>query len=257
MLQIKFIGTGSGKTDLNRNYSAILLTTGSHSLLVDAGDGISKALLTQSVSINAVDSILISHLHPDHYSGLASMIVQLKLNKRKRPLTIFVSNSDSKVVEEFLYNSYLFRERMGFDLYIRKFKAEDEVSVSDDFIFIGRQNSHLDEYKEFDSQGKLGFSCLSFMFKTGDQKIQYTGDVGKPEDLHLFRDNPPDLLISEFSHVNLSDVLQAAIDQKVRKVILTHISEEGEIIFKNLPPELGNFDYLQAILAYDGYTITL
>jgi len=79
-LEIKFVGTGSGKTLLKRYHSSFLIKTEAYNLLVDAGDGISRALLNQKVTFDSINGILISHLHPDHYSGLPSLIIQMKLN---------------------------------------------------------------------------------------------------------------------------------------------------------------------------------
>ncbi|MEO8398834.1 MAG: MBL fold metallo-hydrolase, partial [Ignavibacteriaceae bacterium] len=75
--KIKFIGTGSGKTSLKRFHSSFLILNESYNLLVDTGDGISKALLLQNINYNSIDGILISHLHPDHYTGLPLLLVQM------------------------------------------------------------------------------------------------------------------------------------------------------------------------------------
>ena len=88
-MKIKFIGTGSGKTSLNQFHSSLLLISKNYNLLVDAGDGISRALLFNEIEFNIIDGILLTHLHPDHFSGLATLIVQMKMMKRKNSLDIF------------------------------------------------------------------------------------------------------------------------------------------------------------------------
>ena len=69
MAELKFIGTGSGKTSLNRFHSSFFIKTSNYNLLIDAGDGESKALLSQGIDFNTIDGILFTHLHPDHYTG--------------------------------------------------------------------------------------------------------------------------------------------------------------------------------------------
>ncbi len=91
--EIKFIGTGSGKISLNRFHSSFLISTEKFNLLVDAGDGISKALLIQKIDFNSIDGILISHLHADHFSGLPSLIAQMKMNNREKDLSIFANEN--------------------------------------------------------------------------------------------------------------------------------------------------------------------
>ena len=86
---IVFVGTSSGKTSLKRFHSSLLVKSHSFNLLIDCGDGTSKALLSQGISIDLIDGILFSHLHPDHSAGFPSLIVQMKQLKRVKKLKIF------------------------------------------------------------------------------------------------------------------------------------------------------------------------
>jgi ribonuclease Z len=88
-LEIKFLGTGSGKASLTRHHSSFLLSIGNYNLLVDAGDGISRAFLLQKIPFNSVDGILFSHFHPDHYAGIVSLIAQMKMESRENKLELF------------------------------------------------------------------------------------------------------------------------------------------------------------------------
>ena len=126
-MKIKFLGTGSGKTSLNRYHSSFLLSSSNHNLLVDCGDGISKAILKQNINFNSIDSILISHFHADHFSGLPSLITQMKLTSRKNDLTIYVQLSEKDFLEDFIFHSYLFKERMAFNFNIVSFDEEKEI----------------------------------------------------------------------------------------------------------------------------------
>ena len=68
---ITFIGTGSGEASLKREHSSILISSEKFNLLIDTGDGISKAILKAGIDFNSINGIIFTHLHPDHYSGLA------------------------------------------------------------------------------------------------------------------------------------------------------------------------------------------
>jgi ribonuclease Z len=132
-MKIKFLGTGSGQTSLNRFHSSFLISSSNHNLLVDCGDGISKAILKQNINFNSIDSILISHFHADHFAGLPSLLTQMKLSSRKNDLTIFVHSSEKDFLEDFIFHSYLFKERMTFNLKIISFDEETEIKVSENF----------------------------------------------------------------------------------------------------------------------------
>ncbi len=113
-MKIKFLGTGSGKTSLNRYHSSFLISSSTNSLLVDCGDGISKAILKQNIDFNSFNSILISHFHADHFAGLPSLLTQMKLGGRKNELTIFVHSSEKPFLEDFICHSYLFKRANDF-----------------------------------------------------------------------------------------------------------------------------------------------
>jgi len=157
-LEIKFIGTGSGKTSVKRFHSSFIIKSKDYNLLVDAGDGISKALLSQNISYNSINGILISHLHPDHFSGLSALIMQMKITERKNILDIFIHETLVETVKDFIYKSYIFKEKMNFTINYIPFDNDTSYIVANDLAFIAKQNTHLDPYMIFDSSGILSFS---------------------------------------------------------------------------------------------------
>jgi ribonuclease Z len=150
-------------------------------MLVDCGDGISRAILNQNISFNSIDCILISHLHADHYAGLPSLLTQMKLTGRNKLLLLFVHTRDKDFIKEFILHSYLFKERMSFELRIIPIDDEREIKVTEKFNFTARLNSHLDKYKSASSStlpppdlDKLGFASLSFLFKDDENSLIYS-----------------------------------------------------------------------------------
>jgi len=254
-LEIKFIGTGSGKTSLKRFHSSFLISSNDFNLLVDAGDGISKALLTHNVSFNEIDGILFSHLHPDHFSGIGTLLVQMKVINRKKSLKIFIHDSLAAAVKDFILSSYLFEERMDFEIVYCAFKNNEEFIVSDKIKFIARQNTHLDEYLKYDIEKKLSFSCSSFLFNLNKNNIVYTGDVGKAEDLYLFKDFQISMLISESTHVSKENLLTAFEKLRPGKLILTHIPDEVEQNLMDWESSLSDEIRNNFVLSYDGMTL--
>jgi len=255
---IKIIGTGSGKTSLNRFHSSFLISTADYNLLVDAGDGVSKALLAQNIDYNSIDGILFSHLHPDHYTGLAALIVQMKMQNREEKLDIYTHKNLSNILESFLINSYLFPERMGFEITYHQFKDDMNFIVSENIQIRSRQNSHLKEISNSDRYKDKSFSCSSFLFKVNGKMIHYTGDIGCAEDLLLFKEFDSSYLITEVTHIQF-DELTRLIDKEIspEKIILTHLSDDDfpllEEKIKALHIELAE----RFIIAFDGMTVNL
>lgn len=228
MSSLKFVGTGSGKVSLSRFHSSFILSHNNFNLLVDVGDGTSKALLNQDISFNDIDGIIFTHLHPDHFAGLASLIVQMKMINRTKDLKIFAHTDLVSAIKEFLYFSYLFEQKMNFKIQYETFTENSIIKISDGFDFIARQNSHLDEYKIFDEKKKLSLSCSSLLFKIGNKNLFYSGDIGTWKDLLLFKDYKIDFMIVEVSHFDLNYLIEVYDSICPEKIYLTHIGENDE-----------------------------
>ena len=252
---IVFIGTSSAKTSLKRFHSSLLVKSHSFNLLIDCGDGISRALLSQGISLDLIDGILFSHLHPDHSAGFAYLIVQMKQLKREKKLRIFCHKNLAETLRMFLYHSFVFTERSSFELEYCEFEHGEKIVLSDEFNFISKQNSHLDEYANYINEKKTGFACSSFLLTLGERKVYYSGDIGSKEDLYLFEDQKPEIIITEATHINWEDILDFIEAKKPEKVYITHLKDEIEKELKrkmkNLPKDIGK----KLILASDGLSI--
>ncbi len=250
--ELRFIGTGSGRASLKRHHSSFLLSGSNYNLLVDAGDGISRALLSADIPCNKIDGILLTHLHPDHYAGLPSLITQMKMNKRRNDLTIFLNKSLRDFVSGLIYHSYLFSAKLKFNILFIPLEDNQTVTLSKGFSFTPRQNTHLEEYREFANQEGISFSCSSFLFNINDTSIFYTADIGGKDDLYLFKDSKIDLMISEVTHVSLEEIFEASRILNAGRLYLTHITEEDE----SKAEALASRSPSTIIPAFDGMTLT-
>ncbi len=256
-MELKFIGTGSGKTSLKRYHSSFLINSGSYNLLVDAGDGISRALMNQKILFNFIDGILISHLHPDHYTGLPSLIVQMKMNERKNPLYIFCDESNSEFIKEFIYQSYLFEDKLGFKVNVQSFQQDKKFEVSDGLNFTARQNSHLERNINADKSKRLSFSCSSFLISVKEKNIFFTGDIAEQKDLYIFHDMKIDLMISEITHITAEELIDAFRKLKPQRLYITHISEEDENKVSKLSYQLPIEERRKVVSAFDGLSVKI
>jgi ribonuclease Z len=256
-LKIKFLGTGSGKTSIYRFHSSILFSTNDYNLLIDCGDGISKAVLSQNIPFNSINGILISHLHPDHFSGLGALIIQMKINVRQNKLDIFIHESLIEVVKDFIYHSYIFKEKMDFLINFAPFYSDNFNTITENFKFLAKQNTHLNPYRVCDVKNKLSFSCNSFMLDLNGKNVHYTGDIGSLDDILLFKDFVKDILISEISHVSIPGLIKIAESLNIKKLILTHISDEDEPTLLNIKSNISRTRNIEIIKAYDGLSIAL
>jgi len=251
-LKIKFIGTGSGLTSLKRFHSSFIIYSFDYKLLIDAGDGISKALLLQNISFNEINGLLISHLHPDHFSGLAALLVQMKLTGRKNELDIFINQTIIEFIKKYILQSYIFVDKMGFDINFKPYSDDENVNITEKLSFYAKQNGHLDKYKLYDKSGNIKFSCNSFLFRERDKSVFYSGDIGDKKDLLLFDEFNFNTMIVETSHVSLDEIWDIYRQRNLSNLIFTHISDEDESRLQDFIDSLKNVLGKNVFVAKDG-----
>jgi ribonuclease BN (tRNA processing enzyme) len=256
-LEIKFIGTGSGRTALKRYHSSFLINTGVYNLLVDAGDGVSRALIHQKIPFDLINGILISHLHPDHYSGLPSLIIQMKLTGRQLSLDVFCHGTQTDFLKEFLSQSYIFEETLGFKLNFKSFGQKKTIDIAAGFSFVANQNSHLKRNEQLDKSGRLSFICNSFLIRVKGKNILYTGDIGDFSDLFLFEEHKIAIMISEVTHLSIEELLDSFRRLKPNKLFITHLGEEDEEKVSKLSYQLPSAERRKVIAAFDGLNVKI
>lgn len=226
-MKIKFIGTSSGKTSLNRFHSSILVSSENYNLLVDAGDGVSLALLSHKIKFNKIDGIIFTHLHPDHFSGLSALIIQMKMADRKNPLDIFIHHSLKNVVEDTLLRSYLFPEKMKFELVYKSFKDDEQMKISKNFSVRAKINSHLTELEQYqNNHPAISLYSASLLLEAKGNKIVYTSDIGSTDDLFLFKEIVANVYIVEATHLPISTLAESITKIEAGKIIFTHYSDK-------------------------------
>ena len=254
-MQLKFIGTGSGKTSLKRFHSSILFENDKN-ILIDTGDGISKALLKQNISWNLIDVIIITHFHADHIAGLPSLLTQMIIDKRTKPLKLYTHIKLVSILENFLQETFLFPNTFSFELSIIGFTSKTKTDISENFSFIAKQNSHITNKHNLKNLN-LAFISASFLFNINDKKIIYTSDIGNKTDLSLFENRNIDYFITETTHISIPDLEEHILKHNFKSVILTHVSDNEEVKLRNFAVRLENTFNKNVILAEDGMILPL
>jgi ribonuclease BN (tRNA processing enzyme) len=227
-LKIHFIGTVSGKVSLKRFHTNFILSFDKQNLLIDAGDGVTKAMLGQDIDFDSIDTILFSHFHPDHYCGFPMLINQMKMNNRTKPLSVFVHSTLASVLKNFLLQTYMLPERMSFKINFIEYEFGNPFKIFNNIIANSKLNSHLEKLRGYNSAKNLSFASSSFLFNFDGEKLFYSGDIGKKEDIFLFSDENPGYFILNTTHLEIDKLFKVLDKLNAKKIILTHISDEDE-----------------------------
>jgi ribonuclease BN (tRNA processing enzyme) len=214
------LGSGTCAPTKERSCASCHLQIGSQSVLMDIGFGAMRRLTESQIDYRQIDTVLISHLHPDHVSDLVPLVMALTFTpdfKRERPLHLFGPPG----FESFLlsmqsnYGEWLF-DNQNFD------KIITEINPSESRVFDGW---HLQAFGMDHKDSSLGYRINAY-----DKILAYTGDTAFcPELLDLIQN--ADLALIECSfpdnkvvgkHLSPTLAGQAAKKAQCKRVLLTH-----------------------------------
>lgn len=98
MLDICLLGTGGMMPLPGRWLTSLLVRYNGSSLLIDCGEGTQITLKEHGFSYKPIDTILLTHYHADHVSGLPGILLAMANSERTDPLTIIGPKGLSRVV---------------------------------------------------------------------------------------------------------------------------------------------------------------
>ena len=82
------LGTSSGKPTLKRNVSGLAVAREAEWLLFDCGEGTQVQIARAGLSPNRLAAVFITHLHGDHFNGLAGLLSTMGLDRRTKELSL-------------------------------------------------------------------------------------------------------------------------------------------------------------------------
>ncbi|KDE99831.1 hypothetical protein Y900_013020 [Mycolicibacterium aromaticivorans JS19b1 = JCM 16368] len=200
------LGTMSGPLpSAVRHQPANVLYDGMEPIVVDCGDGAVDQLARAGISLPAVHTVILSHLHIDHTAGLYGLLGRRLQAQIPGPLNIYGPPGTLRIANairsSFDFASGLMSQVPGF---IRQSDADiTVVEITDGSRFtVGRIdvtatiNTHYG-YPEGSPEASR-YQSLSLRFDTPTRSIVYTGDTGPSEKVERLALGV-DLLVSEIT----------------------------------------------------------
>lgn len=164
MIEICFLGTGGSVATVERDNSSFLIHGDGALILVDCPGGIIQKIKKLDFDPRKVDSILLTHIHPDHIYGLPSFVHSLMLEEC---LIRLFSSGETILFCQSLLDLFHLREK-DIRTRIEFFPMEEGES----FELAG--SIELKSFKVPHSPQSLAYH---FSFKKEKKELIYSGDT--------------------------------------------------------------------------------
>jgi len=223
-MQVQFVGSGDAFGSGGR-FNTCFHVTGEHvNFLIDCGATSLPALKRCGIERDAIDLVLVTHFHGDHFGGLPFLMLDAQFTRRTRPLIIAGPQGIERRLEqvmEALFENSSKRERR-FDLMI----ATLEPGAAASFGAVS-----VTPYPVV--HGESGGPFLGYRIEAEGRVIAFTGDTEWTEALvPLGRD--ADLFIAEAytydkairNHLSLKTLQEHLAEIRPKRMIITHMSED-------------------------------
>jgi ribonuclease Z len=120
------LGTSSGKPTLKRSLSALAVVCEREWLLFDCGEGTQMQIQRAGLSPSRLAAVFITHLHGDHFNGLAGLLGTMGLDRRAQELTLVGPTGIREYLDTLARLKTLYVE---YPLVLREFNSISELTT--------------------------------------------------------------------------------------------------------------------------------
>jgi ribonuclease BN (tRNA processing enzyme) len=242
---LTFLGSGDAFGSGGRLQSAIHVDTGNGSFLMDCGASALISMKRLGINPDGVSTILISHLHGDHFGGIPFILRETQIiSKRSKPLTIAgpagLGESVRATMKTFFPGSW--NQKLSFNLEfvemesLRPYPIEGLLATLFPAIHSTATNPH------------------SLRVQTDSKVIAYSGDTEwNPYLMKAAKD--ADIFICECfeyeqtikNHMDYKTLLRNRHMLETRRIVLTHMNASM----------LAHLGFIEFECAEDGMTLVI
>ncbi|NOJ48982.1 MBL fold metallo-hydrolase [Bradyrhizobium archetypum] len=244
-MQLRFVGCGDALGSGGRYNTCFHVTGSSVNFLIDCGASSLPALKRLGIARDAIDLILITHFHGDHFGGLPFLLLDAQFTRRSRPLVIAgpqgIETKLAILMEALFEHSSKTKQR--FDLSVIALEAERSRTFGDVKV---TPCSVV--------HGESGGPFLAYRVEAEGRVITYSADTEWTETL-IAAAQGADLFIAEAyyydkivkNHLSLKTLEAHLPAINARRLVLTHMSDDM----------LGRLGELPYTAAEDGMVVEL
>jgi ribonuclease BN (tRNA processing enzyme) len=223
---VTFLGTSDGHPSPDRQNTSLLLRLAGQTILLDCGQPCSHTLKKMKVDFNSIDAVFVTHAHSDHIGGLPMLLQSLWLEKRTRPLPLYLPPGILEPLRTWLRTCYLFEENFQFVPNWQGLTINSSITVGPVTARVF-ESSHLAKTRARFAglYPGLTFEAFSLALEANGKRFGFSGDLGDPQDLAGLCAQPLDLLVVELAHFHPSKLAGFLKDKPIAHVAVTHLSQ--------------------------------
>jgi ribonuclease BN (tRNA processing enzyme) len=222
-MRLQFIGSGDAFGSGGRSNTCFHLIGDRTNMIIDCGASSLPAMKMLGIDRNAIDTILLTHFHADHFGGIPFFVLDAQLiAKRKRPLLIMGPPRLPDWFARACALAFPGERTLPFELTLR----EVEIGGRNQLSGIVVTPFHM---RHDDRAGP----CLAYRIEAEGKTVCYSGDT---EWVDALADAAfgADLFICECymyekvvrAHLSLSVLRRHLPSIGAKRVILTHMSDD-------------------------------
>jgi ribonuclease BN (tRNA processing enzyme) len=244
-MQVRFVGCGDALGSGGRFNTCFHVKGERVNFLIDCGASSLPALQRLAIARDAIDLILITHFHGDHFGGLPFLLLDAQFTRRTRPLVIAgpqgIEPRLTQVMEALFEHSS--RTKQRFDLSVvalapQGTRAFGAVKVTPFPVVHGASGGPFLAYR-VEAEGR------TIAYSADTEWTDTLIDAARGADLFIAEAYTYDKVVK--NHLSLT-TLEAHLPRiQAKRLILTHMSDDM----------LGRLDSLAYTAASDGMTVTL
>ena len=244
-MQLRFVGCGDALGSGGRFNTCFHVTGARTNFLIDCGASSLPALKRLRIARDAIDLILITHFHGDHFGGLPFLLLDAQFTRRSRPLVIAgpqgIEAKLANLMEALFEHSSKTQQR--FDLSIVALEPEQSRTFGE---------VKVTPYPVV--HGESGGPFLAYRIEAEGSVIAYSADTewtdtlipaARGADLFVVEAYYYDKIVK--NHLSLKTLETHLPEINAKRLVLTHMSDDM----------LGRLGELPYTAAHDGMVVEL
>jgi ribonuclease BN (tRNA processing enzyme) len=244
-MQLRFVGCGDALGSGGRFNTCFHVTGERTNFLIDCGASSLPALKRLGIGRDAIDLVLITHFHGDHFGGLPFLLLDAQFTRRSRPLVIAgpvgIETKLANLMEALFEHSSKTKQR--FDLSLVALEPEQSRTFGE---------VKVTPYPVV--HGESGGPFLAYRIEAEGRVITYSADTEWTDTL-VPAARGADLFIAEAyyydkivkNHLSLKTLEAHLPAIGAKRLVLTHMSDDM----------LGRLGELPYTAAHDGMAVEL